>query len=79
MKPVSVHTEKSFGVLDFVGRPTLVVKIRNHVPAAVKDHIRVWYTFEKHLLLIEPIYLMCGILSLFILSIASARLNLDFK
>ena len=72
--------ETSFRYLDFVGRPTVKIVVPKHIPGLSGDAvISVRYSFEKHLMLVEPLYLTCGIFGLFVLSIVLSRLQLDFK
>lgn len=74
-----VSYDKTFSYLDFIGRPTVVVKIRNHVPQATEGVLRITYQFSKHNLLIEPLYIVCGLFGLFATTIVLGRVNLDFK
>ena len=76
---MNITVEKSWGMLDFVGRPTLVINLRNHVPKYCKDMLVVKYTFSKTLLLSEPFYLVCGIFGTFLAGILFGRMNLDFE
>lgn len=72
--------ERTFSYLDFLGRPTVLLHFKNHIPQTVKDEkIRIRYSFSKTNLMIEPAYLIAGLMGLFSLSIVASRLNLDFK
>lgn len=85
---VEVHTggnkaevtfDKTFSYLDFFGRPTVVVKMKNHIPDAVEGNLKITYKFSKVYLLIEPLYIGAGIFGMFLISIVIGRMNLDFK
>ena len=74
-----VSFDKTFSYLDFIGRPTVVVKIKNHVPKATEGNLKITYQFQKHKLLIEPLYIVCGLFGIFATTIILGRMNLDFK
>lgn len=70
---------KTYGYLDFFGRPSVVLKFKNHIPRVVTSKIRIRYRFSRENMMIEPLYLVSGLLTLFLMSITFNRLNLDFK
>lgn len=74
-----VTFDKTFSYLDFIGRPTVVVSIKNHVPQATEGVLRITYQFSKHNLLIEPLYIVSGLFGIFATTIILGRMNLDFK
>lgn len=77
--PIEKEMTKTYGYLDFMGRPSVVLTFRNHVPHVIDSTIRIRYKFSNQMLLIEPLYLVTGIFILFLVSITFGRLNLDFK
>lgn len=79
LKPFHQEFTKTFGYLDFIGRPSVVMKFRNHVPAIVSTKVKIRYKFSKTKLMIEPLYLVSGLFTLFMVSITVGRLHLDFK
>lgn len=71
----SITETLTFSYLDFVGRPTQIIKKEN----VLWDHSKVFqvsYTFENSKLLIEPFYLFAGFLALFAALIVLARISL---
>jgi len=38
-----VSFDKTFSYLDFIGRPTVVIKIKNHVPDAAEGVLKITY------------------------------------
>jgi hypothetical protein len=74
-----ISEDKTFSHLDFLGRPTVVVKMRNHIPNSIQGNLRIRYRFSKVNLFIEPLYIICGIFGIFAASIVIGRMNLDFK
>lgn len=77
--PASVATTKTWSFLDFIGRPTLVLRFEDFVAAAsVGEKITVVYTFQTYLLIIEPLYLMIGLFLCFLVYIVTSRLDLSF-
>lgn len=74
-----ISRDKTFSYLDFMGRPTVVIKMKNHIPQAITGNLRITYKFSKFNLLIEPLYIMGGIFTMFATSILISRMNLDFK
>jgi len=72
-------TEKTFSYLDFLGRPTVVVTFKNHIPQVVLgENLKIRYSISKSKLLIEPAYLVCGLMGMFMFTIVVSKLNLDF-
>ncbi len=47
VETLGVNTEisydKTFSHLDFLGRPTVVIKIKNHLPQATKGNLKITY------------------------------------
>jgi oligosaccharyltransferase complex subunit alpha (ribophorin I) len=69
---------KTYSYLDFWGRPTLIIRKKN-----VLDHhaqqFTASYTFESTNMLIEPFYLLAGLLALFAALIFVGRIDLAFE
>jgi oligosaccharyltransferase complex subunit alpha (ribophorin I) len=74
-----ITEDKTFSYLDFLGRPTVVVTMKNHIPQAIEGNLRITYKFSKVNLLIEPLYIVAGIFGTFLTTIVIGRMNLDFK
>lgn len=66
--------EKHFTYLDTVGRPVIVLTKRNALFQHIQD-FEVHYTFEKIMLLNEPMLIVIPLFGLFCLVIVLARLN----
>jgi Ribophorin I len=75
----AVNNTKSFSYLDFIGRPTLVFSFENYLPKVdLKSKIRIEYTFQPLLVVIEPLYLVVGLFLCFLIYIVFSRTDLSF-
>lgn len=75
--PFDVKKDKNslhFTYLDTVGRPVIVAHKTNLVDAHIQD-FELWYTFEKYLLLQEPLLVVGAFYLLFLLVIVYVRLD----
>lgn len=78
-KPNKVGTDLSYSYLDFIGRPTLVYTFNNYLPRISLDaKLVIEYTLADHYLLIEPAYLVGGLMLLFGIYLAFSKMDLSF-
>lgn len=75
--PFTVKKDKNtlhYTYLDTIGRPVIVAHKTNLVDAHIQD-FELWYTFEKYLLLQEPLLVVGAFYLLFLLVIIYVRLD----
>ena len=75
--PFTVKRDKNtlhYTYLDTIGRPVIVAHKTNLVDAHIQD-FELWYTFEKYLLLQEPLLVVGAFYLLFLLVIIYVRLD----
>lgn len=70
----------SYSYLDFIGRPTLIFTFHNYLPKADKTDPRlvIEYSLQGGLLIIEPLYLVIGLMFCFLFYIFFSKLDLSF-
>jgi len=73
-----LRNEKHYTYLDTVGRPVIVISKRNALFQHIQD-FEVHYTFDKIMLLHEPMLLILSLFGLFCLVIILVRLNFSIN
>lgn len=72
-------TTSSFSYLDFIGRPTLVFEFEDYLPDLTPEaKLSIEYSFQSHLIWIEPLYLVAGLLGAFAIYIGLSKMDLSF-
>lgn len=75
-----ISMSKYFGTLDFFGRPTVNINMKNVVYELCDEKIRVKYKFNQATdLMIEPIQVFAMIMSLFLIAIVYVRVGLTLE
>lgn len=72
--------DKFYGTLDFFGRPTVNIKMKNVVYDLCNDTLRVKYLFNQSTdFLIEPICMFAMVFSLYIIAMIYVRTGLTLE
>ena len=80
VKEDQISMSKYFGTLDFFGRPTVNINMKNVVYELCNDTLRVKYLFNQSTdFLIEPICMFAMIFSLYVMAMIYVRVGLTLE
>jgi hypothetical protein len=75
-----ISMSKYFGTLDFFGRPTININMKDVVHDLCDDKLRVKYSFNQATdLMIEPLSMFAMIMSLYIVAMIYVRIGLTLE